>query len=157
MVPKHNLNNFRQILLVLILTGFIAGSVMPIFLQAQPDTTRWTPELSMQYKSIITTKISPDGNYVAYVVEKPEINKTTSEFYWHIHVATTDGSRDIQYTHGDHVNGHPRWSPDGEKIAFLSTRGERPQVYMIRLRGGEAYPITDAQTGVSEFQWSPDG
>ena len=160
LLKDYRFRNFAsewQIVTAIILAGMLLGILRPQSIKAQTDTTRWTPELSMQYQSITATEISPDGNYVAYVVEKPEINKTTSEFHWHIHVTTTDGSKDIQYTHGDHFNGHPRWSPDGKKIAFLSDRDGKPQVYLIRLRGGEAYPITDAKTGVSGFQWGPEG
>jgi Tol biopolymer transport system component len=137
--------------------GLLAGAFAPRSADAQPDTTRWTPALTMQYDQIADTEISPDGEHVAYVVREAVMEATTSAFRQHIHVAAVDGSFDLQYTRGEHSNFGPKWSPSGDRLAFLSTRGGRPQVYVMRLRGGEAYPITSAQTGVQGFQWGPDG
>ena len=43
----------------------------------------------------------------------------------------------------------PRWSPDGKKIAFLSSRKGAPQIYSIPLDGGEptqSLPFQRART-----------
>ena len=124
---------------------------------AQPDTTRWTPRLTMQYDQITDTEISPDGQHVAYVVREAVMDQTTSTYRQQVHVVATDGSTDVQYTRGEHSSFSPRWSPSGDRIALLSARGGPPQVYLMRLRGGEPYPVTDAETGVNSFQWGPDG
>jgi dipeptidyl aminopeptidase/acylaminoacyl peptidase len=69
-----------------------------------------------------------------------------------------DGDSDVQFTYGEHSNWSPRWSPSGDRLAFLSTRGDGPpQIYLMRFRGGEAYAVTDAETGVNSFQWGPGG
>lgn len=133
----------------------LPGTVQTAF--AQSDTKRWTPELTMRYDQIPDTEISPDGEHVAYVVREAVTATETSTFRQHIHVVATDGSFDVQYTRGEHSNWSPRWSPDGERLAFLSSRTERPQVHVIRLNGGEAYPVTEAETGVNSFRWGPDG
>ena len=143
--------------LLIALVGLLGGALQPKAGHAQPDTTRWTPELTMQYDQIPETEISPDGEQVAYVVREAVMDETTSEFRQHIHVAAVDGSSDVQFTYGEHSNFSPRWSPSGDRIAFLSTRGGPPQVYLMRTGGGEAYAVTDAETGVNEFQWGPDG
>lgn len=137
--------------------------------EAQPDTmsdttstppkeSRWTPELSMQYDQITETEISPDGEHVAYVVREAVMDKTTSEYRQHIYVASASGDSDVQYTRGEHSNFSPKWSPSGDRLAFLSPRGDGPpQVYVICLRGGEAYAVTGSETGVSDFAWGPSG
>ncbi|HMC61026.1 MAG TPA: S9 family peptidase, partial [Candidatus Solibacter sp.] len=60
----------------------------------------------------------------------------------------------------------PRWSPDGSRLAFLSTRSAagaepaeapHPQIHLMRLDGGEAQTLTHLKNGAGAFQWSPDG
>ena len=51
----------------------------------------------------------------------------------------------------------PKWSPDGQWIAFRADRGEDTQVYLIRSAGGEARPLTAVEDGVGGFEWSPVG
>jgi dipeptidyl aminopeptidase/acylaminoacyl peptidase len=68
----------------------------------------------------------------------------------------------------------PRWSPDGTRIAFLAKAhlpksddgkdgdakdddGDKPQIFVMPMHGGDAVRITQAKQGVDEFTWSPDG
>jgi len=51
----------------------------------------------------------------------------------------------------------PRWSPDGQQLAFLSDRDDQQQVYAMRANGGEASALTKGKRSVQNFAWSPDG
>src|SRR5947209_8669904 len=51
----------------------------------------------------------------------------------------------------------PRFSPDGTRLAFLSDRSGKPQVWAIHTRGGEPEQVTDLPGGVGAMEWSPDG
>jgi dipeptidyl aminopeptidase/acylaminoacyl peptidase len=54
--------------------------------------------------------------------------------------------------------GQPRWSPSGDYVAFQDTpEGERPQVFVLPMAGGEARQVTKAERGVRGFAWTPDG
>src|SRR5439155_811683 len=57
--------------------------------------------------------------------------------------------------------GSPRWSPSGDRLAFLATAGSgdkaAPQVFVLDMRGGEARQITEAANGVEQYAWKPDG
>jgi dipeptidyl aminopeptidase/acylaminoacyl peptidase len=128
-------------------------AVPPVVAQ---DTT-WTPELSMQYRTIDDTEMSPDGAHVAYVVREARMEGETSEYRSHIYVARVDGASTVQYTRGEHSASSPAFSPDGEHLAFLTGRSGSNQVWMMRVDGGEAFQVTDVETGVNAFQWSPGG
>jgi Tol biopolymer transport system component len=68
-----------------------------------------------------TPRISPDGSAVVYAV--PRIGRKTEEKYSNLWIVPTAGGSASQYTFGDQSDSMPKWSPDGEQIAFLSNRG----------------------------------
>ena len=75
-----------------------------------------------------------------------------------IWLATTDGKENFQITFNDKSSTNPKWSPDGNWIAFTSNRKDnRNNLYVLPVRGGEAEQMTDVKTAVSNFEWSPDG
>jgi len=129
-----------------------------VFIHFSFSQNTWTADKTMQYKNIIDTNISPDGKNIAYVVNVPVMEGEKSEYNSQIWVAASDGSFDVQYTRGEKSSTAPQFSPDGKQIAFLSKRaGDKNQVFVVRLMGGEAEQITETKSGVSSFKWSPDG
>jgi dipeptidyl aminopeptidase/acylaminoacyl peptidase len=74
-------------------------------------------------------------------------------------LAKWDGSENRALTFGNKGQSHPRWSPDGKWIAFLSGRedeNETDQLWILSSGGGEAEKFTDLKGGVEDFAWSPD-
>jgi len=63
-----------------------------------------------------------------------------------------------QFTYGPRADTHPRWSPDGKYLAFLSARNDgKTQVWLLNRKGGEAQKLTDTPQNVEDFDWSLDG
>jgi len=54
---------------------------------------------------------------------------------------------------------YPRWSPTGERIAFVSDRDAKPEIYIIDADGKGVRRLTTSPPGVSSSSpaWSPDG
>ncbi|MDQ6802941.1 MAG: S9 family peptidase [Acidobacteriota bacterium] len=100
--------------------------------------------------------ISPDGKRIVYALSRADLERSVYDTdLWIIGV---DGSNDTQLTRSPSTNNHPRWSPDGNRIAFLSDRdGGRNAIWIIGANGGEAEKITSEKGGISDFEWSPDG
>ena len=124
------------------------------------DTQRraLVPEDVVRIATIDDAQIAPDGATVAYVVKRSilEENRYVSAIY----LAPTGASGDAeprQITTGTSRDTAPRWSPDGQRLAFLSDRTGTTQLYLLDLRGGEAQQITTLERGVSNPVWSPDG
>lgn len=56
------------------------------------------------------------------------------------------------------VEGAPRFSPDGKRIAFMSYRSGTPELWISDPYGGNAVQLTSFQTRKPELpSWSPDG
>ena len=100
-------------------------------------------------------QVSPDGRWIACTVsfDNKETNETNSDI-WIVPVA---GGEPRQLTNSSVEDRSPRWSPDGQQIAFLSERDGTSQIWLIAPGGGEAQKLTSLSTGLSSPVWSPDG
>ena len=129
-------------------------------------------------------RLSPDGRLVALTLQTvaPGFDGYRDALW----LVATDGSSEArQVTLGARHDRHPRFSPDGRTLAFISDRREildepatrprtdhagsvgrgtsqpdredRNQVYALPLDGGEARKVTDVPRGVTAFEWAPDG
>ncbi len=69
-----------------------------------------------------------------------------------------DGQQQIQITSSPEGESSPRWSPDGQYLAFLSSRqgAKGAQIWLLNRAGGEAVKLTEIKGGVSDYSWSPD-
>lgn len=114
-----------------------------------------TIDQSLSLKSVSAPQISPDGRYVVYQVSETnwEVNAFETELWI---TATARGER-YQLTNAKGSSTSPRWSPDGSRVAFISDRDGKRQIYLIAPAGGEAAQLTKVETGVTSFEWAPDG
>jgi dipeptidyl aminopeptidase/acylaminoacyl peptidase len=123
-----------------------------------------TPEDILSFKSVTDAQISLDGEFVAFVSgdQYVEGTKFPRSNVW---ITTSDGKESRQLTSGSRADTTPRWSPDGQTLAFLSDRiedGQR-QIYLLPRNGGEAIQLTKIKgaipnpRGLSPMEWSPDG
>lgn len=110
----------------------------------------------MAVRTVADTEISPDGRWIAYVVTERDMkeNQANADIWL---VAAAGDRPPVRLTTSPKNDNQPRWSPDGQRLAFLSSREERPQIYLISPFGGEAVRLTDSKAGVQGFQWAPDG
>lgn len=100
-------------------------------------------------------RIGPDGRHVAYTVTQADW--VQDEYVTQIWLADAGASRNVQLTRGHGSSLKPRWSPDGQSLAFLRKCGESQQIYLISPFGGEARQLTQSETDVQHLAWSPDG
>jgi len=101
-------------------------------------------------------QISPDGTHIVYVRESNDImTDRTRSTLWLIETRTGAQTPLVAGT-GSH--SHPRWSPDGTRLAYTSTAdGGGAQLYVRWMASGETARITGLPTTPNNIAWSPDG
>ncbi len=140
---------FRTIFLVaLFLASISVGTAQTV----------WTPEVQVKTRALGSPRISPDGRRVVYTVNDAVMTADKSEFVTQLWLGSSDGQDNYQLTFNDKSSTNPKWSPDGNWIAFTSNRKDnKNNLYVLRVLGGEAEQITDLKSSISDFEWSPDG
>lgn len=107
--------------------------------------------------------LSPDGRQVALAVSRAHYDKNKKESdLWLVRSSPDAGGAAAalrQITSAPGTNSSPAFSPEGRRIAFISTRGGgEPQLFVIQVDGGEAMQVTNLASGVSgPLLWAPDG
>jgi len=112
-------------------------------------------------------QLSPNGRRVAFVLTAPEKDKNGyTSAVWVADLVSDDGcirpGKPRQFTAGRGKDGPckdhtPRWSPDGTRLAFLSNRSGKEQIWLMEADGGEARQLTDHDEAVGAPAWSPGG
>ncbi len=107
-------------------------------------------------KVVSDPQISPDGEQVIFVVKR--IDKEVNRYQSHLYLAEIDNGQVRQFTYGEVNDIQPRWSPDGELIAFARTKEQDCQIWLIPAKGGEARQLTCLDEGdIGALLWSPEG
>src|SRR5580700_3580755 len=126
---------------------------------APSKTSPWTPEDILYAERSGGFRISPNARWVAWV--KAEASKEKDKMISNLFLSSLTEDREIQLTRGNDEIFDLSWSPDSECIAFISDRA-RPQakpdtdpsqIWLISVRGGEAYPLTELPRGPRGVQW----
>lgn len=105
--------------------------------------------------------LSPDGAQAVCSVGSYSVDDNIGRTsLW---LLSTLGGAPRRLTHCGDKDGQPRWSPKGDRIAFIAKReqqgkkDETAQLYVIPVDGGEAERVSNFAPGVGGFKWFPDG
>ncbi len=100
--------------------------------------------------------LSPDGRYVLYTQRDTDMdaNKGRTDL-WQVEVGAD--AKPLRLTQNEANDTSGRWSPDGKRIYFLSTRSGSSQVWRLDRSGGEAMQVTRLPVDVNAFDVAPRG
>ncbi len=135
------------VLIVLAGTAYFAKA-------AEADTFRNTDVFELEIAG--DPQISPDGSQVAYVRQSNDImtDRTRSNIW----IIDTDGRGHRPLMSGTDSFSSPRWSPAGDRLAFItSAEGRGPELYVRWMDTGQVALLSNLPTSPNDISWSPDG
>jgi len=150
-------SNVRLIDLLASTAMLVASAVAVAEEPTHTPTLPAGPDFSdvLSLRSASEPRVSPDGRRVLFTVSSADWEDNTFDAeLW----LADSGEAPFPLTRTEGGSStHGRWSPDGSWIAFLADRGDGTQIWIVRVAGGEARPLTAVEDGVVSFEFSPDG
>ncbi|HBD7397211.1 TPA: S9 family peptidase [Legionella pneumophila] len=143
-----NYNFYTQVILLFISLSFCEEIV---FAQRSPILNDF-----LRIKTISEPDLSKNGDWVVYSVEE---GKSKTQGIKNIWLVSYDGTIAKQLTHSKKNSNYlPKWSPDGQWIAFLSESGDdkTPILKLFSKQSGKVIRLTNPHYEVSDFVWAPD-
>ncbi len=90
--------------------------------------------------------VSPDGKTIAF------------DFLGDIYTMPIAGGKPTQFTKGMAFDSHPKFSPDGTKLLFVSDRSGGENIWWFSLDGKDSLQVTKGNTDhYQSAEWTPDG
>jgi Tol biopolymer transport system component len=90
--------------------------------------------------------VSPDGKTIAF------------DFLGDIFTLPITGGKATQFTNGMAFDSHPRFSPDGTKLLFISDRSGGQNIWWFTLDKKDSLQVTKGNTEIYQSaEWTPDG
>jgi dipeptidyl aminopeptidase/acylaminoacyl peptidase len=123
----------------------------------------WTAQNLLHYPLIEHVARDPNGQRLLYTVRRPHFGETGSEFRHTTYLANLQGDPAPRALTREANAAQPRWSLDGNWIAFLRPTADTGKmgIWIMPAGGGEPWPLTGVANGirhaVTTFRWSPDG
>ncbi len=103
----------------------------------------------------INPEISPDGSRIVYQRSGFDImNDKKQSRLW---IMNNDGSNHSKLSNNEANEVSPKWSPDGTRIAYVSSTNEGSEIYIYWLNTGKTAKLSQLEKSPTGLNWSPDG
>lgn len=135
------------------IAGVFLALASPVAAQVGAGDTLFTVERYLDYETVATPRISPDGSTIVF--GRRTIDRMRDTWESQLWVMNADGSRLRFLTRG----ADPVWSPDGTRIAYLApTESGATQIFVRYMDAeGATTQVTRVDQPPGNVKWAPDG
>ncbi len=120
----------------------------------QPSRAAKPVRLAVAGEHVGHPAISSQGNRLAYEVGRADSN------IWRVEIPGSGAkpTEAVRFISSTRDETEPRFSPDGKKIAFTSSRSGSPEIWVCNSDGSQAFPLTSfGGSQTNRPRWAPDG
>ena len=154
---KNKINHTDYLLLIkrkLFLPFSLALMISPLA-NSEESLAKFNPMDVFELEWATDPRVSPDGNTIVYVRKSNDImNDRERSNLWQVSIK---GTNHRPLYSGLNTIRSPRWSPNGEKLAFISNNTGSQQIHVRWIDNGETAVVSQLQESPSNLSWSPDG
>jgi dipeptidyl aminopeptidase/acylaminoacyl peptidase len=136
-----------------IILALVPITLAPAAIADEPG--RFTAEDVFELEYAGDPRISPDGSRIVYERRSNDImNDSTRSNLW---IIDNDGERHRPLVSGTDSASSPRWSSDGERIAYIGSTATGTGIHVRWMDTGQTALVANLQKSPSDLSWSPDG
>lgn len=139
----------RHIILLLI----FVNSFQLVFSQGSKSIFKPLDVFSLEWA--VNPQISPDASQIIYKRSGFDIMNDTSK--GNLWILNADGTSHRKLTSREVNESKATWSPDGNRIAFVSNTKEGSEIYMYWVLTGQIAKLSQLEMSPGNITWSPDG
>ncbi len=149
-------HSFRSLRHFIVIFGALLGAGRGTAQQSTPvpgDTA-----MTLPIKPVRTLSFTTDeGTWISLDVS-PDGRRIVFDLLGDLYTLPITGGKAVRLTSGMAWDAMPRWSPDGNSIAFISDRDGGDNLWLVKADGSGARRITkEVDNALSSPAWSPDG
>lgn len=100
-------------------------------------------------------KISPNGSQIVY--RRNSFDIMHDKAIGNLWIVQSDGSKHRKLTTHEGNEFNPQWSPDGKRIAFVSSTQQGAEIYMYWVESGQVAKLSHLEYSPGNLLWSKDG
>ena len=139
----------RHIIVLLI----FVNSFQLVFSQGSKSIFKPLDIFSLEWA--VNPQISPDASQIIYKRSGFDIMNDTSK--GNLWILNTDGTSHRKLTSREVNESKATWSPNGNRIAFVSNTKEGSEIYMYWVLSGQIAKLSQLEMSPGNITWSPDG
>jgi TolB protein len=132
----------------------VAGAAIPTIAQRRPVLPQIDEPHPYYYRELYLPQLTSGPSSLTWGPDSKELIYSMAGSLWR---QKLDSKEAVQLTDSAGYDYQPDWSPDGQRVVYVSYQKDAMELWLLDLAGGETIPLTSGGAINVEPRWSPDG